>query len=160
MSRVAINKPGGAAYVYNVMTGYHFAPPYGVDIPEGKFFNPYFKHMIIGMPKPLYDGMMDYPDGTPSSVPQMAYDVSEFCHFMAAKDNLEYRIAFLKFFLITLSLLPFQSYCWYLDKAAGIVGVRTEVYNVSDGYKKWKYYSRFYSHYNYMNPARIFLFRR
>ena len=60
LSRIGISKPGGPAYVYNVMTGYHYDPPYGVDVPEGKHFNPYFRHMIIGMPRPLYDGMMDY----------------------------------------------------------------------------------------------------
>jgi ubiquinol-cytochrome c reductase cytochrome c1 subunit len=42
------------------MTGYHFKAPYGMDVPKGKHFNPYFDHMIIGMPRQLYDGMLDY----------------------------------------------------------------------------------------------------
>ena len=46
-----------------------------MDIPKGKHFNPYFDHMIIGMPRQLHDGMIDFDDGTPASAPQMAYDV-------------------------------------------------------------------------------------
>ncbi len=38
--------------------------------------------MIIGMPRQLYDGMIDYEDGTPASAPQMANDVSNFITFM------------------------------------------------------------------------------
>jgi hypothetical protein len=37
----------------------------------------------------------------------MAYDVAEFCHFMAARDNLEYRIGWLKIFLIMMTIFPF-----------------------------------------------------
>jgi len=71
-------RPGGCNYIYNILTGYHFKPPYGMDVPKGKHFNPYFDHMIIGMPRQLYDGMLEYEDGTPSSTPQMAYDVANF----------------------------------------------------------------------------------
>lgn len=31
------------------MTGYHYEPHHGMDIPKGKHYNPYFDHMIIGM---------------------------------------------------------------------------------------------------------------
>jgi ubiquinol-cytochrome c reductase cytochrome c1 subunit len=34
-------RPGGVNYIYNIMTGYHFRPPYGIDVPKGKHFNPY-----------------------------------------------------------------------------------------------------------------------
>jgi ubiquinol-cytochrome c reductase cytochrome c1 subunit len=50
--------------------------------PKGKHFNPYnnnvysyFDHMIIGMPRQLYDGLVEFEDGTPASTPQMANDV-------------------------------------------------------------------------------------
>jgi ubiquinol-cytochrome c reductase cytochrome c1 subunit len=42
----------------------------------------YFDHMIIGMPRQLYDGLLDYEDGTPASTPQMANDVANFINFM------------------------------------------------------------------------------
>jgi len=44
-------RPGGVNYIYNILTGYHFKSPYGIDIPKGKSFNPYFDHMILGMPR-------------------------------------------------------------------------------------------------------------
>lgn len=75
-------RPGGINYIYNILTGYHYKPPAGVDVPKGKHFNPYFDHMVIGMPRQLYDGMMDYDDGTVASAPQMAYDVSNFISYM------------------------------------------------------------------------------
>lgn len=34
-------RPGGINYIYNIMTGYHFKPPYGLEVPKGKHFNPY-----------------------------------------------------------------------------------------------------------------------
>ena len=34
-------RPGGINYIYNIMTGYHFKAPYGIDVPKGKYFNPY-----------------------------------------------------------------------------------------------------------------------
>lgn len=143
LSRMGISKPGGPAYIYNVMTGYHYEPPFGIDVPEGKFFNPYYKHMIIAMPRPLYDGMMEYDDGTPASTPQMAYDVAEFCHFMATKDNLEYRIAWLKLFLMFATLAPFMYFRVKVARTS-LFHIRLENYNVADGYRKYKYFSRFY----------------
>jgi ubiquinol-cytochrome c reductase cytochrome c1 subunit len=38
--------------------------------------------MIIGMPRQLRDGMLEYEDGTPASTPQMANDVANFIFFM------------------------------------------------------------------------------
>lgn len=44
-------RPGGLNYVYNILTGYHYKAPHGMDVPKGKAFNPYFDHMIVGMPR-------------------------------------------------------------------------------------------------------------
>jgi ubiquinol-cytochrome c reductase cytochrome c1 subunit len=60
---------GGLNYIYNVLTGYHYKAPKGIDVPKGKHFNPYFDHMIIGMPRQLVDGLIEYDDGTPASTP-------------------------------------------------------------------------------------------
>jgi ubiquinol-cytochrome c reductase cytochrome c1 subunit len=62
-------RPGGICYIYNILTGYHYKPPFGMDVPKGKAFNPYFDHMIIGMTRQLVDGLVEYADGTPSSTP-------------------------------------------------------------------------------------------
>ena len=75
-------RPGNINYIYNILTGYHYNAPFGLDVPKGKYFNPYFDHMIIGMPRQLFDGMIDYDDGTATSTPQMAYDVSVFITYM------------------------------------------------------------------------------
>merc|ERR1740139_674742 len=58
--------PGLANYPYNLLTGYHYKPPFGLDVPEGRYFNPYYDHMIIAMPPQLHDGMIEYDDGGPS----------------------------------------------------------------------------------------------
>lgn len=68
LTKVWMN-PGMINHVYNVMTGYGYKPPVGADVPEGKYFNPYFDHMIVGMPPQLFDGMIEYEDGTKSSTP-------------------------------------------------------------------------------------------
>ena len=63
------HQPGLINYAYNLLTGFHYNPPFGHDVPEGRHFNPYFDHMIIAMPPQLHDGMIEYEDGTPSSAP-------------------------------------------------------------------------------------------
>lgn len=80
-------RPGGINYIYNVLTGYHYKAPFGIDVPKGKHFNPYFDHMIIGMPRQLVDGLIDYDDGTPASTPQMAFDVSNFIMYMQRRSG-------------------------------------------------------------------------
>lgn len=82
LSRTAEHNPCHAGFIYNILTGYHFSPPYGVEVPEGRYFNPYFHNMIIGMPRQLHDGMLTFDDGTPASTPQMAHDVSCFLDFI------------------------------------------------------------------------------
>lgn len=99
LSKVASHNPCLPGYVYNVLTGYHYQPPFGIDIPEGKYFNPYFDHMIVGMPQQLYDGMMEYEDGTPASAPQMAHDVSEYLAFITNSKKGDQKV------YITLALL-------------------------------------------------------
>eukprot|EP00357_Protocruzia_adherens_P003432 CAMPEP_0115043834 /NCGR_PEP_ID=MMETSP0216-20121206/47108_1 /TAXON_ID=223996 /ORGANISM="Protocruzia adherens, Strain Boccale" /LENGTH=301 /DNA_ID=CAMNT_0002426237 /DNA_START=32 /DNA_END=934 /DNA_ORIENTATION=- len=90
MSKLTMYFPGGPSYIYNIMTGYHYEPPFGLDVPDGKHLNPYFDHMVVGMPRQLYDGMLEYDDGTPASTPQMAHDVSVFIDFMARNRRQEW----------------------------------------------------------------------
>jgi ubiquinol-cytochrome c reductase cytochrome c1 subunit len=82
LSRTAEHNPAHAGFIYNVLTGYHYTPPFGLEVPEGKYFNPYHHSMIIGMPRQLHDGMMKFDDGTPASSPQMAHDVSTFLDYL------------------------------------------------------------------------------
>ena len=45
---------------------------------EGMSYNPYFPGGWISMAQQLFDEMLEYEDGTPASVSQMAKDVSTF----------------------------------------------------------------------------------
>ena len=84
------------------MTGYHYNPPFGLDVPEGKYFNPYYDHMIIGMAPQLHDGMIEYDDGTPASAPQMAHDVSEYLTFIARNKVPDTKMAMILYFILAL----------------------------------------------------------
>jgi len=60
--------------------------------PEGmvegqSVFNPYAASGAIAMPRPLYDGMLEYKDGTPASTPQMAADVTAFLIWLADEEH-------------------------------------------------------------------------
>lgn len=64
-------------YVYALLTGYVDPPP-GVEIREGLNYNPYFPGGAIGMARVLYDGLVEFEDGTPATTSQMAKDVVTF----------------------------------------------------------------------------------
>ncbi|KAJ9126611.1 cytochrome c1 [Naganishia onofrii] len=73
---------GGADYVYSLLTGYVDPPP-GVHVAEGMNYNPYFPGGGIAMARVLYDGLVEYDDGTPSTTSQMAKDVVSFLAWTA-----------------------------------------------------------------------------
>ncbi len=50
LTKSTTHMPGLINYPYNILTGFHYNPPFGHDVPEGRYFNPYFDHMIIAMP--------------------------------------------------------------------------------------------------------------
>jgi len=76
-------------YVYALLTGY-VDPPAGVEIREGLNYNPYFPGGAIGMARVLYDGLVEYDDGTPATTSQMAKDVVSFLAW-AAEPELDQR---------------------------------------------------------------------
>jgi len=65
-----------------LITGY-VDPPAGVEIREGLNYNPYFPGGAIGMARVLYDGLVEYEDGTPATTSQMAKDVVSFLSWTA-----------------------------------------------------------------------------
>eukprot|EP01006_Ploeotia_vitrea_P011536 TRINITY_DN30719_c0_g2_i1.p1 TRINITY_DN30719_c0_g2~~TRINITY_DN30719_c0_g2_i1.p1 ORF type:complete len:263 (+),score=32.69 TRINITY_DN30719_c0_g2_i1:33-791(+) len=69
---------GGVDYVYAITQGYTDVPAGIEPLPAGKYWNRYFPGGVISMPPPLRDGMVDYEDGTPATVPQMAKDITTF----------------------------------------------------------------------------------
>jgi ubiquinol-cytochrome c reductase cytochrome b/c1 subunit len=92
--RQLVGGTGGPEYVYSVLTGYEPEPPgLAAEKPEGTYYNPYFAagHWI-SMPPPLSDDQVTFDDGAPSTVRDMARDVSAFLAW-AAEPKLEERKA-------------------------------------------------------------------
>jgi ubiquinol-cytochrome c reductase cytochrome b/c1 subunit len=85
----------GADYLVALLTGYADAPA-GTTAPPGTFYNKYFPGHFLTMPPPLTDGRITtngkpvYDDGTPTTVDQMARDVTAFLAW-AAEPHLEAR---------------------------------------------------------------------
>merc|ERR1712046_560949 len=77
LSLMAKARPEGEDYIFALLTGYREAPA-GVSVMPGMHYNPYFSGGQIAMPQPLQDGVVDFEDGTPATISQMAKDVSVF----------------------------------------------------------------------------------
>jgi ubiquinol-cytochrome c reductase cytochrome c1 subunit len=72
----------GPDYIYALLNGY--------TKDDDPSWNNYFPGHKIAMPKPLTDGIVDYADGSPKTVPQYAKDVTAFLMW-AAEPKLEER---------------------------------------------------------------------
>ncbi|MFI4935570.1 MAG: cytochrome c1 [Caulobacterales bacterium] len=94
MSLLVAAREGGPNYMYCLVgLGFQDAAPAGLDVPPGKFYNPYFPgdmssswHQAgaapvggyLAMPPPLTDDRVTYDDGTKATVGQEAKDVAAF----------------------------------------------------------------------------------
>lgn len=72
----------GANYVYSLLVGYSDAPA-DFDLSAGMNYNPYFKGSQIAMAEPLFEGAVEYEDGTPATEEQMAKDLVQFLMYVA-----------------------------------------------------------------------------
>ncbi len=89
LSLFAKNQAGGPDYIAALLMGYE-EPPEGFELGDIQHYNPYFAGSRISMPPPLAEDLVEYADGTPATVEQMALDVSAFLMF-AAEPHLEDR---------------------------------------------------------------------
>ncbi len=89
MSVLVKARPGGSDYIYSVLVGYE-DPPAGMILDDGVYYNKYMIGNKIKMSSPLSEGIVEYTDGTASSVDQMAKDVTTFLSW-AAEPELEER---------------------------------------------------------------------
>jgi len=138
LSKVSMYSPGIMNYPYNLLTGYHYSPPFGLDVPEGRYFNPYYDHMIIAMPPQLHDGMIEYDDGTPSSAPQMAHDVAEYITYIGNAKGPDQKVQAAMVFGIACFMYPI-SYLFTKYHFVNTYSHRLEVYAVKNGgYKKFR----------------------
>jgi ubiquinol-cytochrome c reductase cytochrome c1 subunit len=102
----------GCNYVFSILTGYR-NPPAGVHVREGLHYNPYFPGGAIGMPPQLSDGMLEYDDGTPATVSQMAKDVVTFLNWAAEPEHDDRKKLGMKtLFLLVLLTIP----SWYFKR--------------------------------------------
>ena len=79
LSLIIKARHGGADYVFSLLTGY-CDPPAGFNVQEGLNYNPFFPGTQIAMARVLFDGRVEYPDGTPATTSQMAKDVVTFLY--------------------------------------------------------------------------------
>jgi ubiquinol-cytochrome c reductase cytochrome c1 subunit len=107
-------KEGGVDYIFSLITGYNWGngelmplPPFAPELKPGQFWNPYFKGCVIGMPPPLSDGMLEYEDGTPATISQMAKDVCNFLRWTAEMEYDDRRVYFWKAQITAVVLFAF-----------------------------------------------------
>ncbi len=116
----------GAQYVYSILTGY-VATPAGLEVPEGKHYNPYMsgdmtafykgkghapKGGFIAMAPPLEDGKVTFDDGTKPTLDNQARDVVAFLAWASEPKQTErkqFGVAAMIYLLIFSGLL-FLSY--------------------------------------------------
>ena len=89
MSVLAKARSGGADYLYSLLLGYE-APPSGVTLDDGVYYNKYMYGNQIKMSSPLSEDLIEYGDGTEASIEQMSKDVTTFLMW-AAEPHLETR---------------------------------------------------------------------
>lgn len=86
LTLLTLSREGGADYLMALLTGY-CDPPVGEPPLETGYYNPYFEGGVIAMPPPLMDGQIEYSDGTPATVSQMAKDVTTFLSWAAEPEH-------------------------------------------------------------------------
>lgn len=89
----------GKNYLFALLTGY-VDPPAGKQMPAGLSYNPYFPGGGIAMAKQLTDGQVEYEDGTPATVSQMAKDVTNFLHWCGEPEQDERKRMGMQFVLL------------------------------------------------------------
>ena len=89
MSVLVKARGGGVDYIYSLLQGYEDAPS-GMVLDDGVHYNKYMYGNKIKMSAPLSDGIIEYSDGTNTSVEQMSKDVTTFLMW-AAEPSLEAR---------------------------------------------------------------------
>merc|ERR1711915_766307 len=83
---IALAREGGEDYIFHLLTGY-CDPPGGVSGGEGQHYNPYMPGGWIAMAAPLYNEIIEYDDGTPATLSQLAKDVCTFLTWTASPEH-------------------------------------------------------------------------
>ncbi|OYU34205.1 cytochrome c1 [Novosphingobium sp. PASSN1] len=111
LSLITKAREDGTNYVHSLVSGYADAPA-SWTVPDGLYYNPYFKSLNIAMPPPLSDDQITYADGTKATKDQMAKDIAVFLTW-TAEPKLEARKetgAAAVLFLLLMTGLGYLSY--------------------------------------------------
>lgn len=109
LSLIVKARHGAADYIFSLLTGY-IDPPAGVEIREGMNYNPFFPGGAIGMARVLFDGLVEYDDGTPATTSQMAKDVVTFLNWAAEPEHDERKKVGIKAIILFSSLFALSLY--------------------------------------------------
>lgn len=125
LSLIVKARHGGCDYIFSLLTGYPDEAPAGASVGAGLNFNPYFPGTGIAMARVLYDGLVDYEDGTPASTSQMAKDVVEFLNWAAEPEMDDRKRMGMKVLVVTSVLFAMsvwvKRYKWAWLKSRKIV---------------------------------------
>jgi len=111
LSCIVKGRFSGENYLFALLTGYK-EPPHGLELRQGLYYNPYFAGSAIAMPQPLLmDGQIEYDDGTPATISQMARDVSTFLAWAAEPTQDERKRTGFKA-LLMIGLMTIPTYYW------------------------------------------------
>lgn len=120
LSVVLKARHGEENYVFALLTGYR-DPPAGFHLGENMYYNPYFPGAQIAMPPPLQNDMVEYEDGTESSISQMAKDVTTFLAWASTPELDEKHLLGVKalglFGFISVTTLYWKRFIWAPVKA-------------------------------------------
>ncbi|THH19435.1 hypothetical protein EW146_g1718 [Bondarzewia mesenterica] len=109
LSLIVKARHGGADYLFSLLTGYVDAPA-GVEIRDGMNYNPYFPGGAISMPRVIFDGLVEFDDGTPATTAQMAKDVTTFLNWAAEPEHDERKKAGIKAVILFSALTALSLY--------------------------------------------------
>ncbi len=109
LSLITKARHDGQNYVFSLLTGYS-DPPAGVTIRGNLNYNKYFPGGAIAMARNLYDGLVEYEDGTPATASQMAKDVVTFLSWAAEPEHDDRKKMGAKVMIVCAALLVLTTY--------------------------------------------------
>ncbi|XP_072106688.1 cytochrome c1, heme protein, mitochondrial isoform X1 [Mobula birostris] len=109
LSYIANARHGGEDYIFTLLTGY-CDPPAGITLREGLYYNPYFPGEAIGMAPPIYDEAVEFEDGTPATMSQIAKDVCTFLRWSSEPEHDQRKRMGLKVLMFSALLFPLLYY--------------------------------------------------